>query len=78
MQEPGAYTAQIDRSFRVPRPLHRSSRGQPNITNRPGESVVFLPFCGAAVLLPMPPFRQAGFTMPMEAVAGLFSLEMHA
>lgn len=44
MQEPGAYTAKIDRSFRVPRPLHRSSRGQPNITNRPVESVVFLLF----------------------------------
>lgn len=44
MQEPGAYTAQTDKSFRIPRPLHRSSRGQPNITNHPGESVVFLPF----------------------------------
>lgn len=77
MQEPGAYTAQIDRSFRVPRPLHRSSRGQPNITNRPGESAVLLPF---AV---QPSYSHA--SLPASWVhhadggcRGSFSLEMHA
>lgn len=70
MQEPGAYTGtEIDRSLSYPRPLHCSSRGQPNITNDPGESASVSQFRGAAVLLPMPVRFPAGWfivSMPSE------------
>lgn len=68
MQEPGAYTGKDRHIISYPRPLHCSSRGQPNITNAPGESVVIpIPRCGR--LTPMPPPLPAGWfivSMPSE------------